>query len=102
MVCDLPTPVRTAQTETTGFGEDRFTGADLTADLFAMTDAVIAAGMDVVVVDQTTPEHVAGGFSCVKVLVPGALPMTFGHRYRRLDHLPRLPVARTTDPHPFP
>ncbi|MCX2951553.1 TOMM precursor leader peptide-binding protein [Lentzea sp. NEAU-D7] len=92
----------TGQAETTGFGEDRFTGTDLTADLFAMTEAVIAAGMDVVVVDQTTPEHVAGGFSCVKVLVPGALPMTFGHRYRRLGHLPRLPVVRTTDPHPFP
>ncbi|WP_181448653.1 TOMM precursor leader peptide-binding protein [Nonomuraea aridisoli] len=85
-----------------GFGDDRFTGDDLTADLRAMTDAVIAAGMDVVVVDQTTPEHLAGGFRCVKVLVPGALPMTFGHAYRRLDNLPRLAAVRTTDPHPFP
>ncbi|MER7505589.1 TOMM precursor leader peptide-binding protein [Nonomuraea pusilla] len=86
----------------TGFGPARFTGDDLTADLRVMIDAVIAAGMDVVVVDQTTPEHLAGGFRCVKVLVPGALPMTFGHRYRRLDNLPRLAAARTTDPHPFP
>jgi len=95
-----------------GFGGNRFTGTDLTADLQAMTDAVTAAGMDVVVVDQTTPEHVAGGFRCVKVLVPGALPMTFGHQYRRLDNLPRLasaggllghqPPQPVTDPHPFP
>ncbi|MBF8184155.1 TOMM precursor leader peptide-binding protein [Nonomuraea sp. K274] len=85
-----------------GFGASRFTGDDLTADLRVMADAVIEAGMDVVAVDQTTPEHLAGGFSCVKVLVPGALPMTFGHQYRRLDNLPRLPAARTTDPHPFP
>ncbi|GGS80314.1 SagD family biosynthesis docking scaffold protein [Planobispora rosea] len=85
-----------------GFGTDRFTGDDLTADLRAMIDAVLAAGMDVVVVDQTTPEHLAGGFRCVKVLVPGALPMTFGHRHRRLGNLPRLETVRTTDPHPFP
>jgi ribosomal protein S12 methylthiotransferase accessory factor len=68
----------------------------------------------VIVVDQTTPEHQAGGFSCVKVIIPGTLPMTFGHDVRRVDGLPRLfDVPRrlgkrlraqdvNPDPHPFP
>ncbi len=63
---------------------------DLTADLRQVIHRLVSAGMDVIVVDQTTPEHRHGGFACVKVLVPGALPMTFGHDYRRVDGLPRL------------
>jgi ribosomal protein S12 methylthiotransferase accessory factor len=77
----------------------------------------LPAGLDVLVVDQTTPEHEAGGFACVKTIVPGTLPMTFGHHARRVDGLPRLlkvphrlgrrerPLT-TADinphPHPFP
>lgn len=94
-----------------------FDGVDLTEDLRDMTDRLIAAGMDVVVVDQTTPEHQAGGFRCVKVVVPGSLPMTFGHQHRRTEGLPRLarvgrllgfrdrdldPSELNTHPHPFP
>ncbi|PSK71107.1 hypothetical protein C6W96_18640 [Streptomyces sp. CS149] len=90
---------------------------DLTADLDEMLSRYLHRGMDVVVVDQTTPEHRAGGFACVKVIVPGALPMTFGHRNRRVDGLPRLlnvPYELgyrdrvltsediNPDPHPFP
>lgn len=59
---------------------------DLAVDLAA---AVARVG-DAFIIDQTTPEHRAGGFSCVKVLVPGAVPMTFGYRNRRVDGLPRL------------
>ncbi|MEV4616727.1 TOMM precursor leader peptide-binding protein [Kitasatospora sp. NPDC049258] len=86
---------------------------DLTVDLRAAAERV----GEVLVVDQTTPEHRAGGFSCVKVLVPGAVPMTFGYRNRRIDGLPRLltlprrlgrlgtDLTRdqlNPDPHPFP
>ncbi len=84
---------------------------DLREDLLAAVGRVLDAGLDVLAVDQTTPEHRAGGLSCVKVLVPGMLPMTFGHAHRRLA-LPRLHTARTrlghppapvrTLPHPFP
>ncbi|WP_181727617.1 YcaO-like family protein [Streptomyces sp. PT12] len=42
------------------------------------------------VVDQTAAEHRAGGLRCVKVLISGTLPMTFGHRNRRVTGLPRL------------
>jgi len=90
---------------------------DLTADLTATIGRYLDRGQDVVVVDQTTPEHVAGGFSCVKAIIPGLLPMTFGHWARRVDGLPRLyqvpyllgyypeplrPEDINPHPHPFP
>jgi ribosomal protein S12 methylthiotransferase accessory factor len=74
-------------------------------------------GLDVIVVDQTAPEHAVEGLRCVKALVPGMLPMTFGHAARRLDGLPRLltvphvlgyrdrplaPEEVNPYPHPFP
>lgn len=94
-----------------------FRAADLRDDLTAMVSRITAAGMDVVVVDQTTPEHRAAGFCCVKVIVPGAVPITFGYHNRRIDGLPRLhsvpqlfgytavPLSATDlnpHPHPFP
>ncbi|MFG2668508.1 TOMM precursor leader peptide-binding protein [Streptomyces sp. NPDC048387] len=90
---------------------------DLRSDLEEMLRRYLDRGMDVLVVDQTTPEHRAGGFACVKVMVPGTLPMTFGHRNRRVDGLPRLltvpyelgyrdrvltPGDVNPHPHPFP
>ncbi|MBC2901993.1 TOMM precursor leader peptide-binding protein [Streptomyces cupreus] len=90
---------------------------DLRADLEEMLHRYLDRGMDVVVVDQTTPEHRAGSFACVKVMVPGTLPMTFGHQNRRVDGLPRLlrvpyelgyrereltPEDINPHPHPFP
>jgi ribosomal protein S12 methylthiotransferase accessory factor len=86
-------------------------------DAAEVVDRLLAEGMDLVVIDQTTPEHRARDFACVKVLVPGMLPMTFGHRNRRVRGLRRpleLPYRlghRPTpltleelnlDPHPFP
>jgi ribosomal protein S12 methylthiotransferase accessory factor len=91
--------------------------ADLRDDLRSMIDRYLETGLDVIVVDQTTPEHRAGGLSCVKVIIPGTLPMTFGHHVRRIDGLPRLyevprllgyrpdPLDRHSvnpHPHPFP
>jgi len=63
---------------------------DLTSDLIDLVGRYLGSGLDVVVVDQTTPEHRVGGFNCVKVIIPGALPMTFGHEFRRVHGLPRL------------
>jgi ribosomal protein S12 methylthiotransferase accessory factor len=91
-----------------------FGGTDLCADLVEVVDRYLVTGLDVIVVDQTTPEHRVGGFSCVKVLVPGALSMTFGHVNRRTSGLSRLRTvprylghdAQAVDinpyPHPFP
>jgi ribosomal protein S12 methylthiotransferase accessory factor len=96
---------------------DAFQNIDLTDDLTEMLRRLQSHGLDVVVVDQTTPEHRAGGFCCVKVIVAGMLPMTFGHNNRRTHGLPRLfevprllgyrdqallPHDVNPHPHPFP
>ncbi|MGI5282703.1 TOMM precursor leader peptide-binding protein [Nonomuraea polychroma] len=92
-----------------------FLNADLRDDLEELLRRYLRSGLDVLVVDQTSPEHRAGGFACVKVLIPGTLPMTFGHDRRRLNGLPRLyqvpgllghrdvlPQLVNPHPHPFP
>jgi ribosomal protein S12 methylthiotransferase accessory factor len=94
-----------------------FHGSDLRDDLLAVMRRYRDCGLDVIVVDQTTSEHRAGGFSCVKVLIPGTIPMTFGYSHRRTCGLPRLysvphrlgyrprplqPGELNPHPHPFP
>ena len=91
--------------------------ADLTEDLQEMLRRFRQLQMDVIVIDQTTPELRRNDLSCVKVLIPGMLPMTFGYHYTRLkglDRVLRVPMALGyTDeplvpeqlnphPHPFP
>jgi ribosomal protein S12 methylthiotransferase accessory factor len=91
--------------------------SDLRDDVTDLVGRYLGTGMDVIVVDQTAPEHLAAGLRCAKVLIPGTLPMTFGHGNRRLHGLPRLlsvpqqlgyhPAPRCLDdinhwPHPFP
>ncbi|MDH6574908.1 TOMM precursor leader peptide-binding protein [Kitasatospora sp. MAP5-34] len=91
---------------------------DLGALLTELAARVVRAGMDVVVVDQTDPVvRDSLGLYAAKVVVPGALPMTFGQVYRRTLGLPRLldvpwrlgrlPARPgyqdlALDPHPFP
>jgi ribosomal protein S12 methylthiotransferase accessory factor len=94
-----------------------YRNADLRDDLHSVIDRYRDTGLDVIVVDQTTPEHRAGGLSCAKVIIPGTLPMTFGHHARRINDLPRLyeiprllgyrpdrldPHSINPHPHPFP
>ncbi|WP_225725230.1 MULTISPECIES: TOMM precursor leader peptide-binding protein [unclassified Nocardia] len=64
--------------------------SDLCADLDTALSGMLAAGLDVLAVDQTMPELRRNGLSCVRVLVPGTVPMTFGHLNRRVRGLPRL------------
>jgi ribosomal protein S12 methylthiotransferase accessory factor len=90
---------------------------DLTEELLSLIKKVIHRGYDVIIVDQTSPELRAGNFSCVRVLVPGLIPLTFGHAFRRTRHLHRLSclpkelgytdhdltdAEMNTDPHAFP
>ncbi|MFV2115992.1 TOMM precursor leader peptide-binding protein [Micromonospora sp. LOL_025] len=89
---------------------------DLLDDLTGVVDRYLRDGLDVVVVDQTALEQATADLTCVKVIVPGLLPMAFGHRNRRVD-LPRLrdlpvrlgyrdtpltPEEINPHPHPFP
>ncbi len=58
---------------------------DLTRELEAECAKVLAVASDIIVVDQTFAELRDLGLSAAKVLVPGMMPVTFGHQYRRID-----------------
>lgn len=91
--------------------------ADLTEDLRDILQEFRQLGLNVIVVDQTPPELSKNELYCVKVLIPGMLPMTFGHHLTRLKGLDRVlhvpmklgyveePLSfeeLNTFPHPFP
>ncbi|WP_282937361.1 TOMM precursor leader peptide-binding protein [Paenibacillus sp. RC67] len=90
---------------------------DLTDDLKDVLQAFRQLNLDVIVVDQTTPELKRNRLHCVKVLIPGMLPMTFGHHLIRvadLDRVLKVPAQLgyvkqpllleqlNPHPHPFP
>jgi ribosomal protein S12 methylthiotransferase accessory factor len=90
---------------------------DLTEDLKDMLHVFRQLNLDVIVVDQSTPETKKNGLYCVKVLIPGMLPMTFGYHLTRVTGLERVlkvPVEMgyakkklkveqlNPNPHPFP
>lgn len=91
--------------------------SDLTEDLKGILQTFRRLNLDVIVVDQTTPELQRNGLHCVKVLIPGMLPMTFGYHLARVTGLervlkvpaqlgyakrPLLPEQLNPHPHPFP
>jgi ribosomal protein S12 methylthiotransferase accessory factor len=93
------------------------THLDLTDDLQDIVQVFRRLNLDVIVVDQTTPETARNGLYCVKVLIPGMLPMTFGHHLTRITGLERVfrvpmelgysqePLTAeqlNSHPHPFP
>ena len=90
---------------------------DLTQDLTSLAERVFERGYDIIVVDQTSPELELSDLCCTRVLVPGVLPMTFGHGHRRTSGIERLyrlpqelgytdhrltPDEINPDPHAFP
>ncbi|MFJ8622151.1 TOMM precursor leader peptide-binding protein [Kitasatospora sp. NPDC093550] len=92
--------------------------ADLTGLLERTVTRLAGEGLEVLVVTQDEPGvRDRLGLHCAKVVVPGTLPMTFGHANRRTRGLPRLldvpyrlgrtPAPLRHDrlplhPHPFP
>jgi ribosomal protein S12 methylthiotransferase accessory factor len=59
-------------------------------------------GLELIAVDQSDPHTVNTlGLHSAKVIVPGTLPMTFGHLHRRTHGLARLDL-QAGHPHPFP
>ncbi|MEO3884456.1 TOMM precursor leader peptide-binding protein [Nonomuraea sp. B5E05] len=90
---------------------------DLTEDVAELAGRYLTGGLDVIAVDITSPEARGCGLSAAKIIVPGTMSMTFGHRYRRVHGLPRLlrlprllgyrdrdlrPGELNPYPHPFP
>lgn len=89
--------------------------ADLTDDLKDILQVFRRLKLDVIVVNQSRPEVSRNGLHCVKVLIPGMLPMTFGHHFTRLvgmERVLRVPVElgyvkqpltlKKLNPHPHP
>jgi len=77
---------------------------DLRDDLEFLVNYYLKRDMDVIVVDQTAPEHHPCGLRCVKVLMPGMLPMTFGQQNRRItgfERLHQLPFTLGYQSHPL-
>jgi ribosomal protein S12 methylthiotransferase accessory factor len=63
---------------------------DLKEDLQDILQRFRRLDLEVIVVDQTTPITKRNGLFCVKVLIPGMLPMTFGHHLTRVKGLERV------------
>ena len=63
---------------------------DLKDDLQDILNRFRQLNLEVIVVDQTTPIIKRNGLFCVKVLIPGMLPMTFGHHLTRVKGLERV------------
>jgi ribosomal protein S12 methylthiotransferase accessory factor len=91
--------------------------SDLKDDLEVLLERFRRLNLDVIVVDQTSPITKRNGLVCVKALIPGMLPMTFGHhliRVRGLERVLNVPMKLgftkqpltyeqlNPYPHPFP
>jgi ribosomal protein S12 methylthiotransferase accessory factor len=64
---------------------------DLLEDVEFCLGSLASAGLNqVVAVDQTAPEQRRAGLSSVRVIVPGMIPMDFGHGRARANALQRL------------
>jgi ribosomal protein S12 methylthiotransferase accessory factor len=90
---------------------------DLKDDLEDILQRFRQLNLEVIVVNQTTPITQRNGLFCVKVLIPGMLPITFGHhltRVKGLERVLRVPMKLgfikqplsyeqlNPYPHPFP
>ncbi|MEH7440657.1 TOMM precursor leader peptide-binding protein [Neobacillus drentensis] len=78
--------------------------ANLKDDVEDILDRFRMLDLEVIVVDQTTPITKRNGLFCVKVLIPGMLPMTFGHHLTRIQGLERVlnvPVKLGFKKHPL-
>lgn len=105
------------QTFDEAFPDQHVPSEDLSTDVQETIERYLDTGLDVLVVDQTGPEHALEQFACVKVIVPGALPMVFGYQNQRIHGFERLyrigyelgyhsrPLTHpelNPHPHPFP
>ncbi|MFM9278716.1 TOMM precursor leader peptide-binding protein [Paenibacillus jiagnxiensis] len=64
--------------------------ANMVDELYALMEKFLDIDLDIIVVDQTSPEISVKGLYCVKVLIPGMLPMAFGYHLTRLEGLERV------------
>lgn len=68
---------------------ERAAGGDVRGTLEFVSSLFADAGLGrIVVVDQTSREHADAGIAVARAVVPGIVPMCFGHAQQRLDGLP--------------
>lgn len=67
---------------------------DLSEELRRQAARVLEVAHDVLVIDQGFDSLAPLGLHCAKVLVPGLLPVTFGHQYRRIGYARLNRLAR--------
>ena len=88
-----------------------FHGINSLNEIFGMlTENLKSKGLETIIINQTSEELEKSYLYCVKVLVPGMLPMTFGHINRRVENLDRIhEIGQQYGrgkyrivPHPFP
>jgi len=86
----------TAVARTRRYGEGAYAAGRLGVQeqLDVLVQRLHARGHEVIVVDCTVPWLEALGLSAVRVLVPGLVPLTPGHRLRALGGTRVLQVAR--------
>jgi len=91
------------------YGGDMRDMTEIEVSTRLLLGAMTRHGMRPLAVRLTTSREADLGLETVKVLAPGALPMTFGHVHHRTRGFPRLDQARQAtgqvgpvDPHPFP
>lgn len=81
---------------------------DVAVDIRATVARLAAHGLEVIAVDVTPPDIREAGFHTVRVIVPGAQPLTFGHGLERISDRVRRMGDQGADealnlwPHPFP
>jgi ribosomal protein S12 methylthiotransferase accessory factor len=93
-------------------GLDRYTdasSADISKSIQHCVDLIAAQGLEVIVVDVTSPDVRECDLHVVRVIVPGAQPLFFGtgmhrvsDRARYTRYLDRATETINLDPHPFP
>lgn len=87
-------------------------------DFNSVIERLRRLNLEVIAVNQTAKELKYSGVHCAKVIIPGMLPMTFGHKYKRINNLDRLFIVPkklnhdiknineikngNVSPHPFP
>jgi ribosomal protein S12 methylthiotransferase accessory factor len=102
-----PVAVRSCEQVYAAWQRQRPRSRDLLEDVLFCRDELARAGLDVIVVDQTSPEQELLGLRTVRVVVPGLLPMDFGWSRQRALRMPRLRATGPGDgalrlvPHPF-
>lgn len=90
-----------------------FRSSDLRDEVLHSVGKILNAKSDLLAVDQTAPEQRRRDLYTYKVLITGAVPMTWGEHLRRLDGLHRIkafwhaehgPLEFVVNPapHPYP